>query len=224
MGFDVVAAVERAVDRDGAWRFVREYAEHFATPLGDGDGCAVDEAEERLGVRLPAAVREAYALFGRRTDLTSNQDELLPPDRLGLWDDVLVHRVENQGCAHWGVALSGDDPPVLVRPDLADKREERWEPFLDRFSLACVEMVLSESLFLEDGLTDWRELEDDGELTRVERAFAPLPAPGVGGSRWYANDDAVVRVVDGGLLMVRGRTPGALGAVLEAFPGDWLLS
>lgn len=223
MGFDVVAAVERAVDRDGAWWFVREYAEHFATPLGDDDGCAVDEAEERLGVRLPAAVREAYALFGKRADLTSNQDELLPPDRLGLWDGVLVHRVENQGCAHWGVALTGDDPPVLVRPDLADKRVERWEPFLDRFSLACVEMVLSESLFLEDGLTDYLHLEDEGP-PRVPDAFRPLPAPGVGRSRWYAGDDAVLRVVDDGFLMARGRTPAALEAVLAAFPGDWLLS
>ncbi|QFZ21191.1 hypothetical protein [Saccharothrix syringae] len=221
MGFDIIAAVRRAsVDRDGAWRFVREYAEHFVTPLGEGDGCAVDEAEERLGLRLPAAVREAYALFGRRADLTSIQDELLAPEQLRVWDDVLVHRVENQGCAHWGVALSGDDPPVFLRPDLADKRVERWEPFLDRFSLACVEMVLAESLMLEDGLTDCRELGDD-EVERVGRAFTPLVVPDVGGSRWYAGDDAVVRLVEGGFLMVRGRTPAALGAVVEAFPGEW---
>ncbi|MER5261973.1 hypothetical protein ABTZ99_07830 [Actinosynnema sp. NPDC002837] len=225
MGFDIAAAVERAaVDRDGAWRFVREYAEHFVTPLGVDDGCAVDEAEERLGVRLPAAVREAYALFGRRTDLTSNQDELLRPDELKVWDGVLVHRVENQACAYWGVALSGDDPPVFVRPDLADKRVEMWEPFVDRFSLACVEMVLAESLLLEDGLTDCRELEGEEERLRVERVFAALAVPEVGDSRWYANHDAVVRVIGSGFLVVRGRTSGALAAVLAAFPGEWLLS
>lgn len=225
MGFDMGAALERAVvDRHQAWWFVREYAEHFVSPLGDDDGCAVDEAEERLGIRLPTAVREAYALFGRRADLTGNQDELLSPDRLRMWDGVLVHRVENQACAHWGVAPVGDDPPVFLRPDLADKRVEKWEPFLDRFSLACVEMVLAESLLLQDGLTECRELEDDVDLARIERAFTPLAVPHVGDSRWYANDDVVVRVMGDGFLMVRGRTSAALGAVLEAFPGEWLWS
>ncbi|NUT47268.1 MAG: SMI1/KNR4 family protein [Saccharothrix sp.] len=225
MGFDITVALERAAGgRTGAWAFVREYAEQFVTPIGDGDGCAVDEAEERLGMRLPAAVREAYALFGRRGDLTSNQDELLRPDELRMWDGVLVHRVENQACAYWGVTPSGDDPPVFVRPDLDDKSAEKWEPFLDRFSLACVQMVLAESLLLEDGRTDCREVEDAGELPRIERAFTPLAVPDVDQSRWYANDDAVVRVVDGGFLMVRGRTSEALAAVLDQFRGDWLLS
>jgi hypothetical protein len=54
---------------------------------GNGYGKAdIDAAEERLGVRFPAAVREAYGLFGRRADLTSNQDRQLRP---GEWAWVL---------------------------------------------------------------------------------------------------------------------------------------
>jgi hypothetical protein len=39
------------------------------------------------------------------------------------------------------------DPPVVMRLDMADKQAESWTVWLDRFSMACVEMVLSEYLF-----------------------------------------------------------------------------
>ncbi len=56
----------------------------------------------------------------------------------------MVFRVENQHCASWGVAVSdlaSADPPVCIQD-----RAGGWEPFLDRVSVACVEMVLSEVL------------------------------------------------------------------------------
>jgi hypothetical protein len=62
------------VDREGL--DVR-FAGSWRSPLTERDGCGEDElaaAERRLGLRLPAAVREAYALFGKWPDLTSNQD------------------------------------------------------------------------------------------------------------------------------------------------------
>jgi hypothetical protein len=105
-------------------------------------------AEQRLGVKLPVALREAYLLFGRRADLTACQDPLLPPDRLRVdhSGSIMVFRVENQHCAEWGVATGDDwnqaDPPVYVR----QRDDRRWEPFLDRVPAACVEMVLSEVL------------------------------------------------------------------------------
>src|SRR5262249_49550651 len=57
----------------------------WTRPLARGDGYDEDllwVAGERLGERLPAALRDAYLLFGRRADLTACQDPLLPPDRL----------------------------------------------------------------------------------------------------------------------------------------------
>ncbi|MFD8074513.1 hypothetical protein ACFV3E_17940 [Streptomyces sp. NPDC059718] len=54
---------------------------------------------------------------------------------------VLVFRVENQDCASWGIPLDRveqDDPPVVV------ESHEGWVPFLDRMSVAWVELVLSE--------------------------------------------------------------------------------
>ena len=108
----------RMVGRPDAWQFIRRYVATWGDALGADDGCPgheLDEVERRLGLTLPLAVREGYRLLGRRPDLTNLQDELLAPQRLRVEDDhVLVYRVENQGCAVWGVDLTdpaGDDPP-----------------------------------------------------------------------------------------------------------------
>ncbi|CAL9308726.1 hypothetical protein SUDANB148_04405 [Streptomyces sp. SudanB148_2056] len=86
-------------------------------------------------------------LLGLRSSLVANQDPLLPPAEIFVHDEcggVLVFRSENQGCAFWGVRLNDldqDDPPVFVQA------RHGWVPFLDRVSLACVELVLNEALF-----------------------------------------------------------------------------
>ena len=85
---------------------------------------------ESLGIRLPAAVREAYMLFGRREDLHSNMQHLLDPGDFYVDDrkEALVFREENQGVASWGILLADlqhPDPPVRMQLDLADKDAER---------------------------------------------------------------------------------------------------
>jgi hypothetical protein len=177
-GFDVGQEVAASLgSRHGAWRFIRRFAESWLTPLTEDDcwaGPDLQAAEQHLGVRLPLAIREAYGLFGRRQDLTSVQDRLLDPNQLevDVSGEVLIYRVENQSVALWGVplaAMAQPDPPVLVAPNFEDVS---WEPFLDRFSVACVEMVLSESLHSAPlGLSDNRELDPAGHAL-VEQRFA----------------------------------------------------
>lgn len=79
-GFDVSRAVGSGLgDRQRVWGFIAEFAAAWARPLSPGDGYSEDvlwAVGERLGVRLPAALREAYLLFGRRSDLTAQQDPL----------------------------------------------------------------------------------------------------------------------------------------------------
>ena len=111
---------------------------------------------------MPAALLEAYGLFGRRTDLTRNQDVMLGPDRIHVDEsgEVLVLRLENQGCARWGVRvadLGQPDPPVVWED--TSTTSKGWSPFLDRLSTAFVEVVLSESLFGKEGFSDNRELD-----------------------------------------------------------------
>lgn len=101
-------------------------------------------------------------LLGRRDDLVRNQDTLLSPERLRVLEGALVYHVENQAVAHWGILLSDlavQDPPTVVRRDLADRSAERWEPWTARLSVALVELVMSETVLYEsDGLSDAPEL------------------------------------------------------------------
>ncbi|MFJ6513417.1 SMI1/KNR4 family protein [Streptomyces sp. NPDC091406] len=222
------------VDRRGAWGFVRGFAAHWVGGLEEGDGYTdadLDAAEERLGVRLPAALREAYRFFGRRRDLTSCHDRLLEPDELYVDDagEALVFRHENQGAASWGVLLESlqeDDPAVFVRLDLADRSAERWEGWLERLSLCFVEIVLSESLQADEEQCDFLDVDDDG-LALLERHTVRLPFPsyppgGTGGSRWFLGQDVLLREDDGAAVLARGRTTADLDRLRGLIPGDWL--
>ena len=224
---EMTAGMRAALDnRAGAWRFLASFAADWRAPLHPGDGydsTVLDAAEYRLGLRLPAALREAYMLLGRRDDLCRNQDRLLQPDELHVYDGALVYHAENQGVAHWGILLDDivtEDPPAVVRSDLADKSAERWEPWAERLSVALVELVMSETaLYDGDGLSDGADLPD-GALSM----FEPLPTvlPGEHGSGWFLGDDVLLHIIEGCWLTVRGRSSEALDAVREAMPTDWV--
>jgi hypothetical protein len=239
MAFDLARELRAGLgDRQATWRFIRHFADSWLTPLAEGDGCGgseLDAAEDRLGLRLPAALREAYGLFGRRPDLTSNQDTLLAPDALYLdaGGDALVFRVENQEAARWGVPthdLDLPDPPVVIKLDLRQEQSESWEPWLDTFSSACLEIVLSESLYACEELGDNRD-EGNSEADRLTRQYARLPLPDYPTSlqllpsvRWFAGPDVVLRDDQQAWLTVRARTVAALEKVRRELPGPWLMA
>ncbi|MGY3334090.1 hypothetical protein ACVW0K_000189 [Streptomyces filamentosus] len=235
--FDLAASLARAVDgRGGAWSFIRGFAASWVRGLEGDDGWAEADllaAEQRLGVRLPAALREAYLLFGRRQDLTSNHDTLLDPAELCVDDtgEALVFRHENQGAASWGILLDDlqdDDPVVVMRLDLADKSAERWEPWLERLSLCFVEIVLSESVQAQadEGLCDLLDADDDVigllEENTVRLPFPAYPPGQENGSRWLLGQDVLLREDAGVAVLARGRTPADLDRVRDLIPGDWL--
>lgn len=223
MTFDVAGEVAGAVrDRYTAWRFIEGFAAAWAEPLEPQDGWNRHDlaaAEDRLGVAIPEALKEALALFGKRPDLTSNQDRLLMPSELRVDNDVLVFRDENQWVAAWGAALGGDDPPTLIKLDLAHKSDERWEPWMPRLSQTCVEMVLSEALFRDGAETADRETSE-ADVSLLETHFTRLPLHGID-TRWFATDDVIIREDTGDWLWARARTPQALETLLKELPGDW---
>ncbi|WP_433543664.1 SMI1/KNR4 family protein (plasmid) [Streptomyces sp. CA-294286] len=231
--FDLVTSLARGVEgRSGAWTFILGFAAHWTgAALGSEDGWAeadLDAAEERLGLPLPTALREAYLLFGRRQDLTSNHDVLLGPAELYVDDakEALVFRHENQGAASWGIPLDSlpdDDPAVAVRLDLADKGAERWEEWLARLSLCFVEIVLSEALQADEELCDFLD-PDDNSLELLETNFLRLPFPAYPmgeETRWFLGQDVLVRDDDGTAILARGRTAKAVDRVRDLIPGDW---
>lgn len=100
-------------DRNEAWRFLTRFAAEWRAPVGVGNGydpAVLDDTEARLGVRLPAALREIYGLLGRRDDLLRNQNPLLRPEQLYLSKGAMVYQTENQGAAEWGSSWTTSRP------------------------------------------------------------------------------------------------------------------
>lgn len=221
-GSRIAAAMQTAVDspdRTAAWHLVDVTAADWSRrPLTPDDGypdAEIDTAAATLGLPLPTALREAYHLFGRRDDLTRNQDPFCTPSDLYVHEGALIFRDENQGCCWWGILtedLHHDDPPTHYRPDLADKREERWSPWTTRLSLALAEMVLTETL-----LDDIEHLSLSTELgTEIEDlGLRPLPPllP-----EWYKTGfqlapNLLAHISDEAWITLRARTPEALPAL-----------
>jgi hypothetical protein len=87
----------------------------------------LEEAERRLGLPLPAVLRQYYLVAGRHP-LNLALNELRAPSELSVEGDVLVFMDENQGVVLWGIAgssLALEDPQVLQASTGA---ELRWYP------------------------------------------------------------------------------------------------
>jgi hypothetical protein len=217
--------------------FIEWFAREWLTPLRDSDGCTAEEvaaAEERLGLRLPGSLVAFYQMLGRRRDLTSNQDRLIPLNSLTVEDGLLIYRIENQGCASWGVRVSGQwqaDPPVVFCEGYGDGTP--WRPFLKSFSLAAVEMVLYEAVFGDAvGRHDNREL-GDADIARLEEKYERLPFPDYPAwwqpevpqaIRWFGGPDILLREDSHSWLWVLARSAASLADTREALPGEWLMA
>lgn len=219
-----------------AWDFVQWFADTWiGRRLQPEHGCIEEElaaVEADLGFELPTALREGYRLFGRRDDLTRQQDPLVHPTGLYVDDamnGVLVFRRENQECAYWGIPLAQleqEDPPVVV------ESRQGWIPFLDRMSLAWVELVLSESLVASDSHYDACELPDPllptlhACYSRVDLPDHPLWASEDDSPvRWYAAPGRLVRrdgVQDQSWIHARGRAVANLERIRGDLPGPWV--
>ncbi|MEW1848432.1 hypothetical protein AB0392_61630 [Nonomuraea angiospora] len=174
--FDLPSALAVGVrSREDAWSFIRGFADAWVKPLRDGDGFSraeIDAAQDRIGFELPLALCEALALFGKRHDLCSTMQQLLPPERLHLYDSgLLVFYAENQGaweCCIRRLDAGLDDPPVLLWPTCADEEHQLGVAWFDKLSTACIEIVLTESLYSGDkALTLYGELLPE-EIPLVE--------------------------------------------------------
>ncbi len=122
--FNAQQFVARLADRQDRWSLLKDFVAEWHTPLQEGDGYAAEEldaAEQRLGLKLPAALREWYQLAGKRTDLFDiDPYGFSDPHELSIEEDdheVLWLFAENASGCLMGYSeqdLSQDDPPVYV--------------------------------------------------------------------------------------------------------------
>lgn len=140
------------------WNLTQHFINAWWLPLRAQDQVSpaqIAAIEHRLELALPQALREWYALAGRRADFIGNQDFLVPIDQLTIKDNVLVFCIENQAVVDWGIHLEDigqDDPPVVV--DWTGEEQDdpgQWRvcsPSVSAFFLTMVvEAILISSQF-----------------------------------------------------------------------------
>jgi hypothetical protein len=85
----------------------------------DGLGAAaVDEAQRRLGVRIPASLAYYYQRAGRCATLNALHHQLYAPSELMVEGGHLLFMEENQSVVSWGFRTADcheDDPTVWQR-------------------------------------------------------------------------------------------------------------
>jgi hypothetical protein len=131
--------------RRDRWEILRQVFEDWRTPLTPADGIET----RRLGMRLPAALREWYEIAGARDDLRGRGNRLLRPEELAARDEneMVVFYQENQCVCWWAVRAQDmglEDPPVFV----AEAGDDDWveeDPTLSQFLL---QMTLLEMQFV----------------------------------------------------------------------------
>jgi hypothetical protein len=114
-------------------RFAERLKSTFATlvrPLTPEDGqpeASISVAESRLGLRLPAVLREYYLLAGRFDRFNRAHNELRRPEEWSADGGKLVFLEENQCVVFWGVdavTSPDDDPPVYQAENLRGRPTE----------------------------------------------------------------------------------------------------
>jgi uncharacterized protein (TIGR02996 family) len=204
--------------RPERWRLVEEFISIWRKPLGPRDGYSEDEleaAERRLGFALPLALREWYALAGRRDDVWSIQDHLLAPHevRVDPTSGLMMFRIENQNCEQWGIRsedVARDDPPVLaVGPERAVS---------PAISVFVCQVLLSETKFAS-GLISGAHERGPLDLDRLGELLSPCALSDVDGVTWpthfFEGSDLLVDVVPRDWAWVTARTETALAWFLE---------
>lgn len=96
-------------DYDDLWSLTLRLINHWWRPLTEEDHVSAEAlaaAEQRLGITLPAALREWHQLAGRRQDFIGAADIFLSVEELEIKDDTLVFCIEHQGMSQWGIPLN----------------------------------------------------------------------------------------------------------------------
>jgi hypothetical protein len=99
-------------------QYYRAIYRTFGYPLTERTALAAEvlaAASQRLGVQVPAALRDYYLVAGRERRFSANLHRVLPPSEWALDKQRLIFMEENQAALWWGVSTrnpDSDDPPV----------------------------------------------------------------------------------------------------------------
>lgn len=103
-------------------RLYADFAQRYLRrPIRAADGVqagVVKRAEDRVGRKLPLAVRKYYECLGSVGELNRAHNVVFAPDQLAIEGGYLMFMDENQCVVSWGIRLEdleADDPEVWQR-------------------------------------------------------------------------------------------------------------
>jgi hypothetical protein len=203
------------------WALLAKFFEGWFSRLGPNDGCAPEPiglAEDRLGLALPAALREWYALAGRSA-VWSVQDHFLGPEGLRVEDDKLIVCVENQNAVRWGIPLyrlPEEDPPVFVS-DPTDF--EDWIEETPSMSVFALSQAMLNAKFSAATALCANGHATDRAVSVIERHYARLDFPDLHWppypTRVYGGADLIVETEADTWIWVSGRSPATFRNAVE---------
>jgi hypothetical protein len=158
----------------------------------------LDDAEKRLAIRLPRALRELYERYGRLDAVWALQDRLVAPEAVRLEQDLLAIWLENQAVVAWGIRssdLSAQDPPVVLR-----QYDRRTGLLVEADSTSTFALLFAAMNAKWSAAVKYRANGEltPGALAAIERVLPRLPFSDTHWpsfpSRLYGTDDLVVDV------------------------------
>lgn len=204
------------------WDLLARFFTAWLGELGPSDGYAPESiraTEERLQLRLPSALREWYALAGRRKAVWCCQDHFLAPEELRIEDDNLILCVEAQAVVKWGIPLSSlrqDDPPVFVS-DQCDRRQ--WIEETPTVSVFALAQMLLDTKFCEATRYTANGQANDEALAAVVRRYQRLDFPDLHWpphpTRLYGGCDLIIETDAETWFWVSARSPATFRSAIE---------
>ena len=205
--FDAQDFAARLSTREDRWSLLKDFIAEWHGPLERGDGYSAaefDAAEQRLGLKLPTALRECYSFAGKFLETFSVDPYAFTP----LND----------------LGFDEDDPPVYV-----DGIKERGAMELSNttYSEFVLQVVVYQTVSFFGFCGNAAGKEDTAEIVKAN--FTPLALPAwpypVYPSQLYGRADVLVELEGGGKdfcrLSVAARTETALRDAVKLFDLGW---
>ena len=230
--FNAQQFAARLAAREDRWSLLTDFVAKWRRPLQEGDGYSateLDAAEQRLGLKLPLALREWYQLTGLREDIVAPQNFLVSPVELEISEEngLLVFHSENQQVVEWGIQTSDldlVDPPVWL--DNSGLHDAQQEPIRENNTLSefALQMVVLETLFSSEVFEGYGKV-NPLTLRGLEQHFIHVGFPDwhwpTYPTRFYGGDDVLIQTFGNEALQVTTRSRTAFEQVKTVLGIDW---
>lgn len=216
------------------WSLLKDFIAEWHGPLEDGDGypaSELDTAEQRLGLKLPTALRELYGFAGKFIEAFSvdpyaftalNELDFEEDDREMLWLFA-----ETQADISWGIRredLTQDDPSVYV-----DGIKEHGARELSNatYSEFILQVVVYQTVSFHEFCGNASGKEDTAGIVKsnFHRLGLPTWLYPIYPTELYGGNDVLVELEGGGKdfcrLSVAARTETALRDAVKLFGLGW---